>query len=278
MLLKRGLAERTDTQVAFMGSSHVYYGVNPEHLTPRSVNLAYPSQSLQLDDYIFRTYADSMIDGKYLFLEIAFFLLPYSSEHAQGGVETTLYRHFWNFDDIRTNSFLKNHFAIASVGISNSIRRGIRHLRGEPPVIRSNRYGWAPRNGREDLDSTAKIDANRHNAFWSQDPAFIRKNLRYLGSMITVARKAGIEPVLLSTPKSMAYRSLLDPGSFKTYENITDSLSRAADIDFLDFSNDPRFEDAHFSDSDHLTPEGATLLTQMLNLEIARLDSQRVSP
>ncbi|HRB69044.1 MAG TPA: hypothetical protein PLC92_02955, partial [Chitinophagales bacterium] len=52
-------------EVLFLGSSHIYYGINPEYISQKSFNAAHISQSLNFDLAILEKYKDRWTNLKY---------------------------------------------------------------------------------------------------------------------------------------------------------------------------------------------------------------------
>ena len=58
-----------------LGSSHSFYGINPEYLGNNSFNLANVSQDLKFDLYLFKRYIEKCKNLKTLIVPISYFSL-----------------------------------------------------------------------------------------------------------------------------------------------------------------------------------------------------------
>ena len=61
----------------FLGSSHTYYGINPEYFSRNSFNMSQMSQSLDLDYKILEKFEGRLSNIEYIILPISYFSLFY---------------------------------------------------------------------------------------------------------------------------------------------------------------------------------------------------------
>ena len=66
---------KASIEILSLGSSHGYFGINPEFFSKSAFNLAFTSQSLKYDKYLYDTYATDCISLNYLIVPISYFTM-----------------------------------------------------------------------------------------------------------------------------------------------------------------------------------------------------------
>ncbi|OCB78491.1 hypothetical protein [Flavobacterium crassostreae] len=80
---KKYLDAKSDgIEVLFLGSSHIYFGINPEYITKKSFNVAHSSQSLNFDLEIIKKYKNRWKNLKYIIVPIDYFSMYTTLEDA----------------------------------------------------------------------------------------------------------------------------------------------------------------------------------------------------
>lgn len=269
LTIKRNLIENGTLKNIFLGSSHVYFGVNPEGIFEQPGNLAYASQSLNYDRFIIENHQDKLANCERVFIEVSFLSLPYQLHKESGGIEKTQYNHFWKYPELYSNDFLKNHFATFSLGFKNAINRTGKFLLGKY-TMRMNEVGWSPRKGKENLQETAAIDGKRHSGYWEKEEAIVEKNVANIQKIIQIAKENAIEPILFNTPVSEEYLASVNPEYYQKYVQTCEMIAKQAGVKFLKYDKHPFFNSGDFVDSDHLNPEGAIKFSRKLKADVER--------
>jgi hypothetical protein len=265
--LKYRLAKEYHADNVILGSSHGYFGVNPKHFVCPTINLAYASQDLEHDNFIINSSQKNIKNSKQILIEMSYHSLPYMAHMSKGGIESTLYNNFWNFDKYYSDNFLKKHFPLASIGFKQSMNRTIKNIMGID-VIRGNSKGWANRSKNANLQTSAIEDTKRHNALWNKQntDSVVKLNLSYVEDIILFAKQNNITPILFNTPIASTYRERMDTIAYLKYLDLVSEVSIKHNVDFHNFIEDQSYIDAlHFADSDHLNKLGAQKFSHKLN-------------
>lgn len=89
---------------------------------------------------------------------------------------------------------------------------------------------------------------------------WIPENLQFLENIIKICKANNVELIFFNPPKSDCYRSSSWPKTVETGKHLIDSFTTANKVPYLDYYNDPTFNDDLFVDFDHLNPTGARIL------------------
>lgn len=93
---------------------------------------------------------------------------------------------------------------------------------------------------------------------------YIAENLNYLKTIVDVCQKHNVELIFFNPPKTECYKSSSNQKNVASAKHIIDSFVTANKLVYLDFYNDPAFNDDLFVDFDHLNPQGTVILGDKL--------------
>lgn len=240
-----------------LGSSHTYYGLAPELLSPRAYSAAQVSQTLRYDEWVVKHYAlprlhtmilpisdfslyEELEDGREWYLANRYRLYMDCSIHPRGSVydwECTAFRVFCEK--------LKSLW--------------------QKPNMRWSQYGqgleYTVANKAQDWDNGEERAAtNRYDRFEQAET-----NLRYLEGIAQHCAQRRIRLVLLATPLRPSYRAHQHPAQVAdTERHLQLFFNRHPQVLYFDFRADTRFGANDFYDSDHLSLQGSHKLTRLL--------------
>ncbi len=135
----------------------------------------------------------------------------------------------------------------------------------------------------ESSDTTAKEEVaevalphKTHNQFMCRKRAeehsllkfkqkYIPENLELLNRIVALCSQHNIKLVLFDPPKTECYRTYSNKQNVEQAKHIIDSFAVANKISYLDYYNDPAFNDDMFVDYDHLNETGVRILSDKLN-------------
>lgn len=255
-----------EIEVLFLGSSHAYFGVNPDFIEKRrSFNAAHVSQTLVYDLEILKTYSDQLNSLKYLVLPIDYFTL---------------------FSEGLPETFIKNYVIYYGISIEGSLKDRIEIINGQNKLnqvfnyylrnvtnITCNEKGWGKTyssSNQQDLDKEGKFRALRHTAKTSK---FVDKNVRVLNEIISFAKSKGVKIIFYTSPAFQTYVSRLNPTQLNTtIDKIVKVVGLNKDLYYFNFLSDNTFVKNDFWDGDHLNEIGAKKLTQKIDSIMNKID------
>lgn len=260
------LQHSNEIDVLILGSSHTYYGICPEDISPNAYSAAQVSQTLCYDNWILHHYPfgrlqtvilpisdfsfyEELEQGNEWYLANRYRLYMECDLHSQWSVynwEVTAFRVFCN----KLQSLWKSPSRQWS-----TYGQGLEYTLAKRPAT------W---------DNGAERAATNHDT--NYNATF--NNERYLQSMAAFCKERGIKLLLISTPLRPSYRQNQLPKQVKDMHlRIQNLVCSFPQVVYRDYSADPRFEANDFYDSDHLCRQGAHKLSRLLKATIDSLDT-----
>lgn len=245
-----------------LGSSHAYYGIDPDRLSVPVFNASHPAQSIDLDRMMLeRLGAD--IDS----LDLVILPIVYSSFHLRmQDIEHVRWRlkNYSIYYDFPVGHFpLDRSEIVHGRFVEHLDRVRLYHLNGRTDVYcRPNGFGWRSPTEKGDLVRTAEKALQGQRAPDLSDTA---GNVAHLRAIIRMTKKKGGRLVLLSVPCHPLYNNNMVPEQWAMVQDIIRSVVDDCTVFYFDHHDDPAFKDEHFMDADHLNGDGAELYSTMLD-------------
>lgn len=249
-----------------LGSSHTYYGINPEFISRNSFNAGYVFQSLDLDLAILEKYADRWDSLEYVIVPVDYMTLFSRLGTGQEAWRIKNYNIYWGLK--RSRNIVENSEVLTNPINTNS-RRFFGHYLHNESFITTSKLGWGVGyDSTREVEISGKAAAERHRA---KDDRYFNENLKYLTSIIEFAGKRNIKVVLITSPAWKAYTDNLDPIQLNRTTRTADSLASVyANTVYYNFLTDTNYTAADYYDGDHLNSKGAKKFTLALDSLMSR--------
>lgn len=262
------MTKNTDVRILSFGSSHAYYGIRPQYFNEKAFNLAFTSQSLKYDHYLYHKYVPLCDSLEYIILPISYFTLRANMDSSAESWRIKGYCIYMDCDYYAYD--IAKNIEIASKDKLNSI---FDVLFCGKNFLNCDSLGWGFNNSysdrAEEWQTTGVTAANRHT---KSNKEMLDENISYLEDMIEDAKKRGIEVILLTTPTYYTYRDNLDEEQLHEMVDLCNNLVLKYDhVSYLNWLQHDSFIEDDFFDADHLNEYGAEKLTKLLNDYILKL-------
>lgn len=255
----------TAIQILNFGSSHGYFGISPKYFSYPAFNLAFVSQSIKYDYFLYNRYAPQCDSLRIVILPVSYGSLR---SELEGGGEDWRVRNYcvymgcdYHRGEWRYNMEISNRNKISDV---------LPSWFQELSYISCDEYGWGTSYAKANRDSlwqeSGEIAAKRHT---KADTSAVVANVQRLESIIQDCEHRGVRVILLTTPTYHTYYEQLEEKQYKeTIATCSDLERRHGNVLYLNWIKNPDFTEDDFFDADHLNEYGAKKLTGMLNLYI----------
>lgn len=260
---KEQLLSKADSiELLILGGSHTAYDINPEYLDVNAFNMAYVSQTMHLDNKVFKKFYKDLPNLNSLVLMMAY---PTLSHMEDEGEESWRKYNYYRYYGIQPERKIYNQYLeLINVPFKRNFERLINHVSGKN-ILTCDSSGWFFNYTQDlsvDLDKTATKAAARHE---NGNMDFSR-NLEFLEEILLTCQQAGIEVYLVSLPLYEKYVESLNQEKYEKMINTSENLAnKYPNMHYLNYSKDRRFEALDFFDADHLNDVGATKFTKILN-------------
>lgn len=243
----------------FLGSSHTYYGINPEFISGRAFNASHISQSLDLDNEILKKFNNNWKELKLIIIPIDYFTL------------------FARLSNGKEKWRIKNYNLYYDMNLSNSISENLELMNFKINIERINAYYFFNKtsvtcselgfgiNYKDSIDliKSGKTAASRHT---KKDLSYLQNSINILNEIINFASKNNIKIIFYTSPAYKTYVSNLNENQLNlTINKITELADNNINCTYINLLDDTRFSSDDFRDADHLNPNGAKKLTLILD-------------
>lgn len=263
----------SEIETLILGSSHSFYGFNPEYFSSNTFNASHISQSLNYDFEILKKYQDQFKNLKTIILPISYFTLFGKLE---AGSESWRVKNYIIYYDLNSSKSLIDYSEVLSNRINVNIKRIASYYLLGNSTISCSDLGWGTsynsKNAR-DLAETGKTAAKRHTRDDINSDKYqeiFNDNILILNSIIQWCKKNNVSVLLLTPPAFETYRQNLNKEQLKIAINTTsDICSKYENCIYENLLNDTNFVAVDFFDADHLSEIGAKKLSELINEKIS---------
>lgn len=262
---------KNEIEILFLGSSHAFYGINPEFLQHPGFNAAHVSQSLDLDFQLLEKYFSDTTQLRLVAIPISYFTL---FSRLDSGPEKWRAKNYSIYYGIHQDGGLASHFEI----LGNNSNRLLKRLRkyylkhDRKGICRCSPLGYGldfNSSIKNDLESSGIASAHRHR---TNTPQLLAANQKTLAEIIGFAKARNIVVLLYTPPAFKTYVSHLDAQQLETTLRIPTELAEQYDnVEYINFMTNSAFIACDFFDADHLNEIGAAKLTHMMSADIEAL-------
>jgi hypothetical protein len=263
----------SEIETLILGSSHSFYGFNPEYFSSNTFNASHISQSLNYDFEILKKYQDQFKNLKTIILPISYFTLFGKLE---AGSESWRVKNYIIYYDLNSSKSLIDYSEVLSNRINVNIKRiALYYVLGNSTISCTD-LGWGTNHNSKnaiDLAETGKTASKRHTMEDINSDKYqqiFQENIFILESIIQWSNKNNVKVLLLTPPAFETYRQNLNQEQLKITINTTSEIcSRYENCIYENLLSDINFVALDFFDADHLSEIGAKKLSELINEKIS---------
>lgn len=254
-------------EILFLGSSHTYYGINPEYIDHPSFNASHISQTIDLDFEIINKYSNKFEKLKWIVIPIDYFTL---FSRTSTGIESWRIKNYNIYYELKLSNNIKDNSEILTFNSDRNISRIFSYFVNNINGITCTKLGYGNIYRKQtDLMTTGKTAAKRHTGI---DINYYRESQLIIEKIITYAEKNNKKILFYTNPAYYSYVQNLDPVQINMTINSIDSICKGhKNCFYINFLSDRRFEAADFRDADHMNKPGAEKLTKIMINEIGAM-------
>ena len=256
-------SEQSEVEILFLGTSHVFSGINPERIDRKSINLANNSQSLYYDIEIVRNNLAKLSALKTVVFEINFFSFYYNLDlgpekwrnifyYQSFGIRPQTAQVGW-LDLSRVYQLKRNGIIML---LQSQEQNELYFKKLGFGGVEDDGNGPAQKYAKKKYNSFAQEYINYSDDFLVQD----------LSKLLMQLRERNVDVYFLRFPASSYLTNYIkDSNYLDSTDNLLNALVQKFDARELNYFDDHRFNDDLFYDSDHLNSRGAKILTEFVN-------------
>lgn len=264
--LKKAYLDQNAAQIntLVLGSSHTFYGINPEYFSNKTFNAAYVSQSLDLDYEILKKYDSKLKNLKTVIIPISYFSL---FETLETDVEKWRIKNYVMYYDLENNYQFTDNFESLNNHITQNIKKVIKHYAFHKSFLTSSHLGWGTNfNSKNKKALNGAFTGKKHTA---KNFDLFDKNVKSLQKIIALCRENKVKIIFITTPTHSSYYENLKATQLeKTTNTISELVKNNSNCMYLNYLKSDKFTNEDFYDADHLNEIGAKKLSIVLNRKI----------
>ena len=261
-----------EVETLVLGSSHSYYGIDPEYFNSATFNASHIAQMLAYDFKLLKKYESDWNALETVILPVSYFTL---FDKLETGTEAWRAKNYVLYYNLEAPFKLKNYSELLSSKLKLNARRIVKYYAlGESSVTCSN-LGWGTDFNAahaKDLSATVNESAERHTKeelHSEEQKAIIQDNQQTLEEIAQWCQEKGIQLMLFTPPAYESYTSLLNEEQLReTIRIAQNTADKYSNCSYLNLLNNSSFIAGDYFDADHLSNVGAKKLSVMLNNKV----------
>ena len=252
-------------EVLYLGNSHVYFGINPEHSNYKSFNAAHISQSLNYDLALLEKYDTNWKNLKCIVIPIDYFSM-YSS--LESGIEKWRIKNYKIYYDSYQDHNFWNQFELTNGKFGDNISRLKKNILKNQSDLTCNSLGYGTTyhsKFNKNLIETGKESSQRHTLNLNNNQWF-SKNKKTINAIIKFSKQHNVKILFITCPAYDSYIQNLKQKQLNTTITTIRQISlQNKNIYYYNLLTNTSFKKVDFYDADHLNEIGAKKLTQKMD-------------
>ncbi|CAM4413244.1 hypothetical protein [Flavobacterium terrigena] len=261
--LKKEYLDKNATKIntLILGSSHTFYGLNPEYFSTKTFNAAYVSQSLDLDYEILNAYQSKFKNLKTVIIPISYFSL---FETLETDVEKWRIKNYVMYYGFKNKYQFTDNFESLNNHITQNVKKAVKYYVLDKSFITASNLGWGTNFNSENKKTfEGAFTAKKHTA---KNFNLYSENLKNLEKIIALSKKNNINIVFITTPTHKSYYQDLNKIQLeKTTKTISNLVKNNSNCKYFNLLKSDKFTSEDFYDADHLNEIGAKRLSLLLD-------------
>jgi hypothetical protein len=261
--LKKEYIEQNASEIntLILGSSHTFYGLNPDYFSKKTFNAAYVSQSLNLDYELLNSYESKLKNLKSVVIPISYFSL---FETLETDVEKWRIKNYVIYYGLENKYQFKDNFETLNNDIKLNVKKAVKYYFLNQSFITSSNLGWGTNfNSKNKKEFNGERTAKKHTV---KNYNLYKENLNTLRKIITLCKKKKISVLFITTPTHQSYFKNLNKKQLeKTIKTIHNLVKKHPNCNYLNLLKSKEFTNEDFYDADHLNEIGAKKLSLLIN-------------
>lgn len=252
-----------------LGSSHAFYGLDPQYFKGRTFNAGYVSQTLNFDEMLLKQDEQRLTHLKVLILPVSYFSFYNKLEEGEESWRVVNYDKYYKLKFDHPWKFKAEIFTLRMNVVLHKLYKY--YIMRDPNITSGElgSYTGFSENVHQEFEASGRASAIRHTAGDLRsvtNQQMLADNEQALRSILTICQKKNVRVFLLLPPSHEAYRMHLDSTQLIT------TIAKANEISvdypnsiFINWLGDPYFDKGDFGDADHMSEHGAKKLSLLID-------------
>lgn len=258
----------TTIQTLILGSSHSYYGLNPNYFNQKAFNFAQVSQSIDIDKKILFTYADGLQNLENVIVRLSYTTLFEQLAHTN---EDWRIKDYEIYTDVNLTSNLKYQSELLSMKLENNFQDISNYYFYDKSQLFTSKSGWGNNLKGQSTAAKDKIGFTIAKKHTISNIDFFASNKKSLEEIIKFCALRNIKVYLITFPAYQSYVKNLDKNQLAvTIETGKSFQQKYSNCYYYNFLKDKRFTESDFYDVDYLNHQGSRKMSELVNKIISK--------
>ncbi len=257
-----------DIETLVLGASQNRDAINPEFLSSRTLNLAYPDQDYHVSYKVLKELSSRLPKLKTVIIPISYGHFETASSQTDTW-KNSMYKYYFEVTVSDKFTYFKEN--LLYISYPNYYTSKIKEHRKGKSSLDFNDYGYNNdisygKFYKLNYDSLSIAKSSIHSTPEKENISFVSENTEKLKAIIAYCKSNEYTPVFVITPTTKRFRDQRIPGVLHRRDSIVSLMKSLYDIKLLDAENGDAYELTDYRDDNHLSPSGAKIFTKRLNV------------
>ncbi len=257
---------QNDIEVLVLGASQNRDAINPEFLSKKTLNIAFPDQDYYVSSKLLEQIAPKLPSLKTVIVPISYGHFE-TAPNQKETWKNSIYRHYFGVTVSDKFTYFKDNFLYIS--FPNYYTGKINEHRNGKSALDCNQYGYNKDVSKSlffklQYDSLAIESHAIHSTPLKQNIDFIPENLKQLEAILRFCNEQNYNIILLETPTTSRFRKQRIPEVLRRKDSILLLMKTKYTIQYIDANSNNTYSIKDHRDNNHLSPLGAEKLTKYL--------------
>ncbi|WP_299684683.1 hypothetical protein [uncultured Dokdonia sp.] len=258
---------KDDIEVLVLGASQSRDAVNPEFLSRKTLNLAFPDQDYYVSSKLLEQVSPTLPALKTVIIPITYGHFE-TAPNQKETWKNSMYRHYFGTTVSEEFTYFKDNFLYISFPNYYSIK--ISDHRNGRNKTDFNTYGYnldvtTSHFNRLKYDSLAIKESPVHITPSQESPRLVSENAEKLETILAYCKKQNYQIILIETPTTDLFKQQRIPEVLYRKDSILATVKSNYNIDYMDANLFNEYSLNDHRDNNHLSPQGAEKFTKRLD-------------
>jgi len=261
-------------EILVLGASQNRDAINPEFLSKKTLNLAFPDQDYYVSSKLIEQIAPTLPSLKTVIIPISYGHFE-TAPNQKETWKNSMYRYYFGATISDQFTYFKDDLLYISYPKYYSTK--IKDNKNGISNLDCNKYGFNKNINKSlfyklNYDSLAIQKSSIHSTPSIPHPEFIPENIEKLEKILAVCSQQGYNVILIETPTSKRFNEQRIPEVLHRKDSITSLITSKYDLYYLNTNLKNDYSLKEYKDDNHLSPLGAEKFTKRLDNIIKNLD------
>ncbi len=265
----------TEVETVFLGSSHSFFGLNPDYFSSKAFNLANISQTLEFDALLFEKYFSRMTRLRQIVLCVEYSNLSQQENMGEDSFRKYYYENYMHLDVPEVSVLDPKKYSLAFTRNLEQTFQQMRNYNIRGTIVDCKENGWSYAALKQ-MRAAPEADARQKAQMHENGSMDFSVNIARINRIIERCKRRNVEVVIVSMPQTKVYTQHLNRRKLELIFETCAQFDRQNDnVRYLNLFEDRRFADEDFFDADHLNSEGAVKCSKIVNAFLQEGNNRR---